>query len=65
MKLPDHRHNHYLVVVKGFGMERTMLLTSCSVKRYQKESMWRIVGYYLSRWKCDEPCRYIKECHPL
>ena len=27
--------------------------------------MWRIVEYYLARWKCDESYRYIKQCYHL
>ena len=65
VKLPLYRHKLYLVVVKGFGMEPMMLLTSCSVKKYQKESMWRTVEYYLARWKCEEWYRYIKQCYQL
>jgi hypothetical protein len=65
VKLPSYPHKLSLVVVKGFGMEPMMLLTSCWVKRYQKESMWRIVEYYLARWKCDESYRYIKQCYQL
>ena len=42
-----------------------MLLTSCRVERNRKESMWRIVEYYLARWKCDESYRYIKQCYNL
>ena len=42
-----------------------MLLTSCPVKTSQKESVWRIVEYYLARWKCDESYRYIKQCYRL
>jgi hypothetical protein len=26
-------------------------------------SIWRIVEYYLARWKCDESYRYIKQCY--
>jgi hypothetical protein len=65
VKLPSYNQKLYLVVVKGFGMEPMMLLTSCAVKKYQKESMWRIVEYYLARWKCDESYRYIKQCYQL
>ena len=65
VKLPSYSHKLYLVVVKGFGMEPMMLLTSCSVKKSQKESVWRIVEYYLVRWKCDESYRYIKQCYHL
>ena len=65
VKLPDFSHNLYLVVVKGFGREPMMLLTSCVVHINQKESSWRIVEYYLARWRCDESYRYIKQCYNL
>ena len=42
-----------------------MLLTSCFVERNRKESIWRIVEYYLARWKCDESYRYVKQCYSL
>jgi len=65
VKLPQYDHKLYLVVVKGFGKEPMMLLTSCAVNIYKKESIWRIVEYYLGRWKCDESYRYIKQCYNL
>jgi hypothetical protein len=65
VKLPGYDHRLYLVVVKGFGMKPMMLLTSCSVDIHKKESIWRIVEYYLARWKCDESYRYIKQCYNL
>lgn len=46
-------------------MKPMMLLTSCSVDIYTKESIWRIVENYLARWKCDESYRYIKQCYNL
>jgi hypothetical protein len=55
----------YFVVVKGFGIKPMMLLTSCEVNIYKKESIWRIVEYYLARWKYDESYRYIKQCYNL
>jgi hypothetical protein len=63
VKLPSYGHKLYLVVVKGFGEEPMMLLTNCLVERKCKESIWRIVEYYLARWKCDESYRYIKQCY--
>lgn len=65
VKLPSYGHKLYLVVVRGFGEEPMMLLTSCLVERNRKESIWRIVEYYLARWKCDESYRYIKQCYQL
>jgi len=66
VKLPAHpRHKLYLVVVKGFGLKPMMLLTSCPVECHKKESVWRMVEYYLARWRCDESYRYIKQCYNL
>ena len=65
VKLPSYQHQLYLVVVKGFGKEPMMLLTSCRVQKNRKESICRIVEYYLARWKCDESYRYIKQCYNL
>ena len=65
VKLSSYRHQLYLVVVKGFGLKPMMLLTSCAVERHRKESVWRIVEYYLARWRCDESYRYIKQCYNL
>ncbi len=30
-----------------------------------KETIWRIVEIHLTRWKCDESFRYIKQCYNL
>lgn len=65
VKLPAHEHPLFLVVVKGFGKVPMMLLTSCLVNIKSKESIWRIVEIYLTRWKCDESFRYIKQCYNL
>jgi hypothetical protein len=65
VKLPGKEHPLFLVVVKGFGKEPMMLLTSCPVNIRTKESIWRIVEIYLTRWKCDESFRYIKQCYNL
>lgn len=65
VRLPKYDNRLYLVVVKGFGIKPMMLLTSCEVNRKKKESIWRIVEYYLARWKCDESYRYIKQSYNL
>ena len=65
MKLPDKDYPLFLVVVKGFGKKPMMLLTSCPLNLKVKESIWRIVEIYLTRWKCDESFRYIKQCYNL
>jgi hypothetical protein len=65
VKLPARDTPLFLIVAKGFGKEPMMLLTSCAVNAKLKESMWRIVEIYLTRWKCDESFRYIKQCYNL
>jgi len=65
VRLPGRDTPLFLVVVKGFGRQPMMLLTSCPVQLKTKESIWRIVEIYLTRWKCDESFRYIKQCYNL
>jgi hypothetical protein len=65
VKPPGYPQKLHFVVVKGFGIKPMTLLTSCEVNIYKKESIWRIVEYYLARWKCDESYRYIKQCYNL
>ncbi len=65
VKLPGRDCPLALVVVKGFGEQPMMLLTSCAVQFKAKENIWRIVEIYLTRWKCDESFRYIKQCYNL
>ena len=65
VKLPEKGYPLFLVVVKGFGKQPMMLLSSCPVNLKSKESLWRIVEIYLTRWKCDESFRYIKQCYNL
>jgi hypothetical protein len=65
VRLPGKEYPLFLVVVKGFGKAPMMLLTSCPVNLKTKETIWRIVEIYLTRWKCDESFRYIKQCYNL
>ena len=65
VKLPGKDYPLFLVVVKGFGKKPMMLLTYHPVNTKLKESIWRIVEIYLTRWKCDESFRYIKQCYNL
>ncbi len=65
VRLARYGHLLYLVVVKGFGKDPMMLLTSCNVAINKKESVWRILEVYLTRWKCEESYRYIKQCYNL
>lgn len=65
VKLTNQEAKLFLVVVKGFGKKPLILLTNCAVKKETKESIWRILEIYLTRWKCDESFRYIKQCYNL
>ena len=65
VRLPGKDCPLFLVVVKGFGKVPMMLLTSCALNIRIKETIWRIVEIYLTRWKCDESFRYIKQCYNL
>lgn len=65
VKLPTRDERLFMVVVKGFGQEPVMLLTNCRINLRVKESIWRIVEIYLTRWKCDESFRYIKQSYNL
>lgn len=65
VKLPGKGEGLFMVVVKGFGQDPMMLLTSCSIGLKSKESIWRVVEIYLTRWKCDESFRYIKQSYNL
>lgn len=65
VKLPGKDHKLFLVVVRGFSQDPMMLLTSCQVNIKVKGSIWRVVENYLTRWKCDESFRYIKQCYNL
>lgn len=55
----------FLVVVKGFRKAPMMLLARCSGKHQGQRDLLRIVEIYLTRWKCDESFRYIKQCYNL
>ena len=50
----------HLVVVRGFGQQPMMLLTSLAVDMSFK-SQWRVVEGYLSRWRIEETIRFIKQ----
>jgi len=65
VKLPGYEHPLFFAVVKRFGKMPMMLLMSCPVNIQSRESIWRIVESCLTRWKCDESSRYIKQCYNL
>jgi len=64
--LPDDPDNWYtLVIIKGFGKIPMLLLTNKKVNLKNPHELWQIVEIYLTRWKCDECYRYIKQSYNL
>jgi hypothetical protein len=61
--MPDQWYT--LVVVAGFGEKPMLLLTNKTVYLNEFQSVWRILEIYLTRWKCDECYRYIKQSYNL
>ena len=57
VKLPKYDYPLFLVVAKGFGKAPMMLLTSCPINRKIKETIWRIIEIYLTRWKWSREMR--------
>lgn len=54
------------VVVVGFGEHPMILLTNIEdVVKNDSKSIYTIVEMYLTRWKCDECYRYIKQSYNL
>ena len=63
-RLPMHPEKElHFVVVKGFGQNPMMLLTSLRVDGTFK-SQWRIVEAYFSRWRVEETIiRFVKQSY--
>jgi hypothetical protein len=60
---PDKEYT--AVVIKGWGEQPMILLTAMDVSPDKSSDIWRIVEIYLTRWKCDECYRYIKQAYNL
>lgn len=62
--LPDYPEQWYtLVIVEGFGQQPMLLLTNKPENINNGKELWKIVEIYLTRWKCDECYRYIKQSY--
>ena len=63
VRLPMHPEKElHMVVVKGFGEDPMMLLTSLPVNG-SFESTWRIVEGCLTRWRIEETIRFVKQAY--
>ncbi|MEJ7740444.1 MAG: hypothetical protein WKF97_23750 [Chitinophagaceae bacterium] len=57
---------YYAVVIRGFGEHPMVLLTNIDqLNTRDSKSIYTIVEIYLTRWKCDECYRYIKQSYNL
>jgi hypothetical protein len=64
--LPENPDTWYtLVIIKGFGQQPMLLLTNKQTNIHDNKQLWQIVEIYLTRWKCDECYRYIKQSYNL
>ena len=64
--LPDYPDQwFYAVVIKGFGQHPMVLITNLEVNVHNSKAIYYIVEVYLTRWKCDECYRYIKQSYNL
>lgn len=64
--LPDNPQQlFHAVVVKGFGKHPIILITNKEVCIRESKSVYSILEVYLTRWKCEECYRYIKQSYNL
>jgi hypothetical protein len=65
IRLPVRKEKLLLVVVAGLGREPLMLLTNLLARARDSESLWWIVGIYLTRWKIEQTSRFPKQSYKL
>lgn len=53
------------LIVTGFGQHPMILLTNKQPDSNEPKDVYKIVEIYLTRWKCDECYRYIKQSYNL
>ncbi len=62
--LPEYPDQWYtLVIVEGFGKQPMLLLTNKALNITKGKELWKIVEIYLTRLKCDECFRHIKQSY--
>jgi hypothetical protein len=54
----------WLVVIRGLASHPILLLTNVAPQRGREHAEW-IADIYLTRWKCEEACRFIKQSYHL
>lgn len=61
----DPKQWFYATVIKGFGQHPMILITNLEVNTKESKAIYYVVEVYLTRWKCDECFRYIKQSYNL
>ena len=64
VKLPWRAEPLRLVVVRGFGEQPMMLLTTLAATD-SRQSLWQVVEAYLTRWRVEDSIRFIKQTYRL
>lgn len=54
----------WLVVIRGFGEEPILLLTNVAPEPGRAHATW-VADLYLTRWKCEEAYRFVKQSYQL
>lgn len=61
---PGRDENLGLLVIRGFGQEPMMLLTTEPLRRSHKV-LWRLIKAYMRRWAIEEAIRFIKQSYRI
>lgn len=64
VKFPGREESLGLLVVRGFGKDPMMLLTTEPLRKSRKV-LWRLVKAYMRRWAIEETIRYIKQSYEI
>ena len=65
VRLPERTYTPlHLVVIRGFGAEPILLLSNVGPALDREHAVW-IADVYLTRWKCEEAYRFVKQAYRL
>ena len=65
VRLPDIPEKLlHMVVVRGFGRQPMMLLTTLA-KNTSREALWQVVEGYITRWRVEDTIRHVKQSYRL
>ena len=64
VSFPGYKESLYLLVIKGFGQDPLMLLTTFALRRSRKV-LWKMGKRYLRRWAIEETIRFWKQSYDV